>query len=84
MSHDVSDRGARKRAVNLEKFEPLVVGIIGNLVYFGHYVLRGYCFCLIVTVLKVVEFPFSSHFVTILNPIFLSVAQCVFGCTTLI
>jgi hypothetical protein len=39
---------------------------------------------LIVTVLKVVGFPFSSHFVTILNPIFLSVAQCVFGCTTLI
>jgi hypothetical protein len=44
MSQDVSDRGARKRAVNLETFEPLVVEIIGNLVYFCRYVLRGYCF----------------------------------------
>jgi hypothetical protein len=36
------------------------------------------------TVLKVAEFPFSAHFVTILNPIFFSVVQCIFGCSTFI
>jgi hypothetical protein len=39
-------------------------------------------FRFIVSVWNVVEFPFSAHFVTILNPIFLSVANCLSGCST--